>query len=224
MALAEHAPVADVAVIGVPDPKWVEAVQAVVVLKAGAAGDSSRADRSLQDLIARYKCPKSVDVRTRAAALAVRQDQQSRIRDRYRSSRPEACRKLFSSSIPGKHTPSTHLSDRASCKSHRTAQCRASWPIAEAIVPARPAMSTSIRRGRNGSGRHARRAGHDRMRSCIRQENSRLSCQIPVTPELDGLVVRLPKAQVSTLRSSATATCKPKRPAACCRGRSTSIC
>ena len=28
------------------------------------------------------------------------------------------------------------------------------------------------------------------------QENSRLSCQIPVTPELDGLVVRLPKGQV----------------------------
>ena len=27
------------------------------------------------------------------------------------------------------------------------------------------------------------------------QENSRLSCQIPVTPELDGLVVRLPESQ-----------------------------
>jgi 2Fe-2S ferredoxin len=28
------------------------------------------------------------------------------------------------------------------------------------------------------------------------QANSRLSCQIPVTPELDGLVVRLPKSQI----------------------------
>jgi ferredoxin, 2Fe-2S len=28
------------------------------------------------------------------------------------------------------------------------------------------------------------------------QDNSRLSCQIAVTPELDGLVVRLPKSQV----------------------------
>jgi 2Fe-2S ferredoxin len=28
------------------------------------------------------------------------------------------------------------------------------------------------------------------------QENSRLSCQISVTPQLDGLVVRLPKAQI----------------------------
>ena len=28
-----------------------------------------------------------------------------------------------------------------------------------------------------------------------RQENSRLSCQIPVTEELDGLVVQLPEFQ-----------------------------
>jgi 2Fe-2S ferredoxin len=27
------------------------------------------------------------------------------------------------------------------------------------------------------------------------QENSRLSCQIPITPQLDGLVVRLPESQ-----------------------------
>jgi 2Fe-2S ferredoxin len=27
------------------------------------------------------------------------------------------------------------------------------------------------------------------------QDNSRLSCQIKVTPELDGLIVRLPKSQ-----------------------------
>jgi ferredoxin, 2Fe-2S len=29
-----------------------------------------------------------------------------------------------------------------------------------------------------------------------RQANSRLSCQIKITPELDGLVLRLPKRQV----------------------------
>lgn len=28
------------------------------------------------------------------------------------------------------------------------------------------------------------------------QENSRLSCQIPVTDELDGLIVRLPESQI----------------------------
>lgn len=31
---------------------------------------------------------------------------------------------------------------------------------------------------------------------CDRQANSRLSCQIKVTPELDGLIVRLPAKQI----------------------------
>jgi 2Fe-2S ferredoxin len=32
--------------------------------------------------------------------------------------------------------------------------------------------------------------------ACERQANSRLSCQIKITPELDGLVLRLPERQV----------------------------
>jgi ferredoxin, 2Fe-2S len=32
--------------------------------------------------------------------------------------------------------------------------------------------------------------------ACERQANSRLSCQIKITPELDGLVLRLPDRQV----------------------------
>jgi 2Fe-2S ferredoxin len=31
--------------------------------------------------------------------------------------------------------------------------------------------------------------------ACERLSNSRLSCQIPVTPELDGLIVRMPEYQ-----------------------------
>lgn len=32
--------------------------------------------------------------------------------------------------------------------------------------------------------------------ACPRRDNSRLSCQLPVTDELDGLVVHLPESQV----------------------------
>ena len=60
-AIFGHPDVADVAVIGVPDDKWDEAVKAVIVLKPGATADAAGILEFTRARIAAYKAPKSVD-------------------------------------------------------------------------------------------------------------------------------------------------------------------
>ncbi len=60
--LAEHPAVMEVAIIGVPDDRWGEAVKAVVSLKPGAEATEAELIAWCQASLAKFKCPTSVDI------------------------------------------------------------------------------------------------------------------------------------------------------------------
>ena len=60
-AIHLHAAVRECAVIAIPDEKWGESVHAIVVLKDGASADEKQIIDHCHNLIANYKCPRSVE-------------------------------------------------------------------------------------------------------------------------------------------------------------------
>jgi long-chain acyl-CoA synthetase len=63
-ALLEHSAVMEAAVFGIPDARWGEAVHAVVTVREDDVATEPDLMRHCRDLIAGYKIPKSIDVRT----------------------------------------------------------------------------------------------------------------------------------------------------------------
>jgi fatty-acyl-CoA synthase len=82
-ALCSHPEVAEAAVIGVPDEKWGETVDALVVLVDGASVTETELIAHCRERLAHYKCPTKVEYRGELARTATGKLQKFKLRAPY---------------------------------------------------------------------------------------------------------------------------------------------
>jgi acyl-CoA synthetase (AMP-forming)/AMP-acid ligase II len=81
--LFSHPEVQEVAVIGVPDPKWGETVKALIVPVVGSIITERELIDYCKSKLAGYKCPTSVEFRTELARTATGKLQKFKLREPY---------------------------------------------------------------------------------------------------------------------------------------------
>lgn len=82
-AILKHPAIAACAVVGIPSEKWGESVHAVVVLKPEQTVSEAELIAHCRGLIANYKCPRSVEVRTELPLSGAGKIQKNKLREPY---------------------------------------------------------------------------------------------------------------------------------------------
>jgi fatty-acyl-CoA synthase len=88
--LYQHAAVAEVAVIGVPDEKWGETIKALVVVRQGATASEDELIGHCRDRLAHFKAPTSVEFRAALDRTATGKLQKYKLRQPYWAGREKS--------------------------------------------------------------------------------------------------------------------------------------
>ncbi|WP_293390169.1 AMP-binding protein [Nevskia sp.] len=83
-ALLRHAAVGNAVVVGLPHPRWIEAITAFVVLKPGTKTDEAELIRHCKEHLGGFEVPKAIRILTALPMTATGKVQKHPLRDQYR--------------------------------------------------------------------------------------------------------------------------------------------